>query len=118
MKWNQTIRRIVFERLFEKYGPLREWHKTGNPTGVTGEYKKFLTDTAEGLSKITGLKCTVGALQNQIDWGIQPRQSVIKSQSYVRNFILNRAAALESGLITSSELPSYALFEVKEGDIS
>jgi len=117
MKWNQDIRRIVYRLLMETFGSCENWHNRANPTGNYQEYKDFLERIADGLAFLTNNKCTSSAVKQQILWGIQKKQSTCKNVGYLRNFIDNRAMALEIGLINSKDLPSYALFDYKK-DVS
>ena len=123
-KWTQDIRRVVYKRLKDEFGPCSDWHSRTNPTGNIEDLDKVLADIAIGLSYLTGKDFTakefdkkgdknpVGqAVLSQINWGIQKNQSKCTSLGMMANFILNRAIALEVGLIESSDLPNYALFD-------
>lgn len=109
MKWTQKMRDILYSRLVEKFGQYSTWEKATNP-GDAKLYDEFLSEIAEGLGKITGQTFTKEAVANQIAWGISKQQE-IKNVGHNRNFIMNRAAALESGFITSKDLPKASLFE-------
>ena len=59
MEWLH-YRYILYRRLVEKYGPYREWEIGSRPIkDDEGDYKKFINDMANGLSLISGMKCTV-----------------------------------------------------------
>lgn len=113
MKWTQNIRRIVYQRLLDEFGPCSEWHNRSNPTGNKQEYIAFLEQIANGLASINDDSCTRGAVENQIMWGIQESQSVCLNTGAITNFVYNRAIALEVGLIESGDMPDYGLFEKK-----
>ena len=111
MKWNQDVRKVMYRRMFEKFGACKSWVSRTNPTGDSVDMAEFLEEMSVGFAKITGEPCTVGAVQNQLNWGLGAKQSVIKDPNHLKNYILNRAAALEVGLITYNDLPDYVLFE-------
>ena len=120
MKWTQAIRKVMYLRIFEEFGPCSEWHNKNNPTGNLEDYKKFSTDIAIGLSKLTGKDFTGkkendlgSAVRSQIAWGIQEIQQSCINAGAVTNFVNNRAIALEVGLIKSSDMPNCAEFGYK-----
>ena len=113
MKWNQDIRKVLYSRLYEKFGPCSEWHSRGNPTGELSDYNEFLKSMAVALGNLTGNGCTSGAVLQQIQWGIQEKQSSCLNTGAITNFIYNRAISLEAGLIKAADMPNYALFERK-----
>ena len=116
MKWNQDIRRIIYKRLLEKFGPCWGWKNRMNPTGDKKVWREFCNEMADGLTILIG-KNFVGkewdgsAVEAQIAWGIQKKQSVIKNTGGMTNFVYNRSIALEVGLIEASDMPNFALFE-------
>jgi len=118
MKWNQDIRRIVYKRLLEEFGPCSEWKSKQNPTGDKKVWKEFCSKVARGLTEFTGnnfigKKWDGAAIEAQIAWGIQEKQSVIKNTGGMTNFIYNRSIALEVGLIKAADIPNFALFDKK-----
>lgn len=118
MKWNQDIRRIIYKRLLEKFGPCSVWKHRLNPTGDKKVWEEFCGEMARGITELTG-RNFIGkewdgsAVEAQIAWGIQEKQSVIKNTGGMTNFIYNRSIALEVGLIKSFDMPNFALFERK-----
>jgi hypothetical protein len=114
MKWNQEYRRLVYKKLFDEFGPLNEWHNSSNPTCNREEFIKVLERIAMVLSELSGNECERTAVEAQIAWGLNPIQNECTNRGYVSNFILNRSAAMEVGLIDSSNLPSHALFDYKK----
>jgi hypothetical protein len=124
-KWNQDIRRIVYKRLLDEFGPCETWQSRLNPTGNKEDWKKICNDIANGLTNITG-KNFLGtnkdpkkqwdgsAVEAQIMWGIQETQNSCVNTGAVTNFVLNRAIALEIGLIPSSAMPTCAEFDFKK----
>ena len=106
MKWTQEIREYVFRRVLSEFGPKSTWNGC-RPKGTNGAFKTLMKNLHVEIPKLFGVtpKSPV-AIENQIDWGIQAKQGTIKGEGHHRNYILNRAAALEVGLIKSSDLPS------------
>jgi len=125
-KWTQDIRRVVYKRLMKEFGPCSEWKSRTNPTGDSKKWWKILNDIAIGLTSLTGHKFTsnefkkngerqeIGsAVASQIQWGIQKIQQSCVNTGAVKNFVLNRAIALEIGLIDSTDMPNCAEFGFK-----
>jgi len=111
MKWNQDLRRIIYKELKNRFGPVSDWKRMTNPSGNRQEYSKFLRDMATALQLLTGNKCTPGAVEQQLMWGTQRTQKECKNSGHVSVFILNRAVALEVGLIQTKDLPDHAIFK-------
>ena len=124
-KWNQDIRRIVYKRLLEEFGPCSEWKKRVNPTGDKRDWIRVCSEIARGLTNLTG-KNFLGtnkdpkkqwegsAVEAQVMWGIQEKQNSCVNVGMVTNFVFNRAIALEIGLISSCDMPNCAEFGFKE----
>jgi hypothetical protein len=74
--------------------------------GQRRQFEKALGELAAQSSQQTDRTITPDALENQIDWGITAQREM-RDQSHARNYILNKAAALEVGFITSADLPEY-----------
>ena len=111
MKWTRDSRDYVFGRLFEEFGPIKNWGDAGYPSGKKKEYESLLLTMKTVLKKRFEIEVTIGAIRNQIGWGIQKNQTSVNSSGYFYNYILNRASALHVGLIGSGDLPKFAAFE-------
>ena len=104
-KWTRDIRYHVFSRLFAKFGPVKTWNSKHNPSGKKQDFDKLILELSNEIKANFGISVTPMAIINQIDWGIQERQSVMRHSGHVYNWIVNRASALETGLISYSDLP-------------
>ena len=111
MKWDQSIRRIVYEKIKKEFGHCSTWKSRTNPTGDKDDFDFILHDISIALEILTGEKFEETAIKAQIAWGLQKKQSECSSIGMVSNFILNRAIALEVGIISPADLPNFALFE-------
>jgi hypothetical protein len=58
------------------------------------------------FSELAKRDITPEAVEQQVDWAITV-QKEIRNQGHARQFILNKAAALEVGFIVASDLPGY-----------
>jgi hypothetical protein len=61
---------------------------------------------ARDLSSYAGRQLTHGAVEMQLRWAVT-RQPVFCNQTHVKVFILNVAAALEVGFLTTADLPTW-----------
>jgi hypothetical protein len=104
--WTQDMRKVMDARLHMEFGPHRSWSGARSPTDNRGRFEAVLREPARYFSELVGEEITPDAVKNQIDWGITV-QKEMKDQSHARNYILNKAAALEVGFISSSDLPAY-----------
>ena len=105
MKWTGKIRRYLYEELYKSCGSY------GSPTFTNKAKVEFCKRMKEELpKKFKSFEVkTYKAIQNQIDWGVQRKQGTINSRGFVYNYILNRAAALECGVLKSKDLPEMLL---------
>ena len=104
-KWTQDLRRIMYARLVMEFGPYDQWKKTDYRDGKKERYEEVLTELANYFSALGGARFDASAVRQQVNFG-RTRQESVLSQSHARSFILNKAAALETGFIQSRTLPS------------
>ena len=100
IRWSQDKRRKMYREIVRAIGPHLCWDETIRPLAKRKEYDQLL----QRLAREFGGERS--ALQAQINWATTSQMPVM-DRSRVRNFILNKAAALEMGFISSSELPSH-----------
>jgi hypothetical protein len=99
-EWTQNMRRKVYSRLLNEIGPHERWDAKIRPIWKRQQYDKILLELAiEFSSEVT-------AIQQQINFATTTQQE-FKNRSHIRSFILNKAAAIEVGFITTSQLPNY-----------
>ena len=67
-------------------------------------FLKALSELAVLFSQMTGREITSGAVSAQLAWATTTQRE-LKDCSLVRNYILNKAAALEVGFIGLGDLP-------------
>lgn len=101
-KWDHQCRVFVCQRVYEEFGPFREWDAKWYPRGKRQQYQIFLQSVALELEVIKGLRPTVGAIDQQIRFGITAQK--FADTSRIRNVLLNKSAALESRLIGYKDL--------------
>ena len=104
--WTQEMRKVMYARLLQEFGPHSRLKGSRRPTDKKKQFEKALAELSALFSQQAGRTIMPDAVENQIDWGI-PIQKEMRDQSHARNFILNKAAALEVGFITSAGLPEY-----------
>ncbi len=105
MKWTQEMRRSLYSRLVKDFGPYNAWGVKIEPKDRKDEFAKVLAELAIQFSKEAGHFILASAVQAQINWAITSEMEM-KDPSRIRNFILNKAAALDAGFISASELPT------------
>jgi len=110
-KWNNEIRRYVYRRLMSRFGPTKEWGSINNPIPNTSHYRNLLKKLPEELRTLFAIEVTVGAIENQIAWALQPSQRSISSNGHMASYIHNRSVALDVGLIGCHDIPSKAMFQ-------
>jgi hypothetical protein len=80
------------------------------PRGKKDLYEKALKQISEFISALSGQRFEWTAVQQQVDWATS-KQSSVNTQHFARQFILNKAAALETGFLSADDLPSLMLME-------
>ena len=105
MKWTQEMRRNLYSRLVNDFGPYNVWGAKIEPKDKKDEFAKVLAELAIQFSKEAGHFILASAVQAQINWATTS-QMEMKDPSRISNFILNKAAALDAGFISASELPT------------
>jgi hypothetical protein len=103
-KWTQELRNLVYRRLKQQFGPYAKWKRKYHPPATDKEYEAALREIANFISGLTGESFAWTAVKQQVHWAIGT-QSQAKSKGYARQYIPNKASALEAGFLTSSDLP-------------
>jgi hypothetical protein len=70
----------------------------------------LLVTLAKEFTQETGEPCKVTAIQQQINYATTTER-ILGDQSIIRNFIMNKAAALDAGFIASRSLPTRVTFD-------
>jgi hypothetical protein len=99
-EWTQNMRRKIFSRLANEIAPHERWDAKIKPIWKRQQYDQILTDLAAEFSS------EVTAIQQQINFATTT-QHEFKNRSHIRTFILNKAAAIEVGFVTSPQLSNY-----------
>lgn len=102
--WTHEMRRDLYKCISKEFGPYRHWKGARRPPGKKLEFEAFLRDVAARLSKQARRQITPGAVDSQVAWAITSQRD-ISNQSHARNFILNKAAALEVYFLEATDLP-------------
>jgi hypothetical protein len=105
MKWTQEMRRKLYSRLVKDFGPHNVWGAKIGPKDKQVQFYKVLAELALQFSKEAGHFIAASALHAQINWATT-LQKEMKNPSRIRNFVLNKAAALDAGFISASEWPT------------
>ena len=106
-KWTHEMRLEMFGRLTDRFGPLSSWNGT-RPQNPAEEYEAFKQEIADDFSHRFGVQISGGAVNNQINWAMNQSRTV--DQSGYRNKIVNTAAAIYAGFLSSRDLPENAHF--------
>jgi hypothetical protein len=99
--WTGEARRVLYQQLLKRFGPLKSWKNTSSPGGkLDKEFEKFCTEFANVIGAKSG-----EAVQHQIRFALPetPKGSTWTGQAQTAT--LNKAAALEAGFIENKHLP-------------
>lgn len=110
MKWTQDCRRRLYSQLVAEIGPHHSWDAKIKPVTKRRQFNALLAVLAREFSQGAGEACTESAIQQQINFATTTER-LLRDKSLIRNFIVNKAAALEAGFILSSSLPSRIVSE-------
>lgn len=105
-KWTHELRVKMYARLLAEFGPHTDWGTFAYPSGRKHRLKEVLKELAVEFTHSTGKTFEWTALDQQMIWGIT-RQGRVKNAAFASQYILNKAAALETGFLKTSELSGF-----------
>ncbi|HMO79561.1 MAG TPA: DUF6508 domain-containing protein [Pyrinomonadaceae bacterium] len=105
-KWTHELRVKMYSRLLAEFGPHTDWGTFAYPSGRKDRLKEVLKELAEEFTRSTVKTFEWTALDQQMIWGIT-RQGRVKNAAFASQYILNKAAALETGFLKTSELSGF-----------
>jgi hypothetical protein len=98
--WTGDVRRLLYRRLVELFGPYEEWQKAASPGKERDEeFDAFCNVFAQTVGAKSGR-----AVEYQIRFALPETESGRATQAQAA--ILNKAAALEAGFIRDKHLPN------------
>jgi hypothetical protein len=100
--WTGDIRRVLYRRLIQRFGPYERWAKS-NSSG--GEHDKDFDDFCADFARAIGAK-SGDAVKMQIRFAMPESPSGSTWERHAQTAILNKAAALEAGFIKDMHLPN------------
>lgn len=110
LKWTQDLRKVMYARLVMEFGSHDEWIKASYPEGKKDRYQTVLRELAQYFTRLTGDEFAWTAVQQQVDWGRTQQEQI--RDGHLRQYILNKAAAIEMGFLRPSSLPATVLTEM------
>lgn len=117
-KWGVDERRYMYDRLLGELGVYREWDI--GKAEWTERFRRVLCSLSSEMSSFFRKRFTSSQLKCQLRWGLGRMSDRVVGQALVFTFLVNRAAALNSGIINSSELPECLPFnragKLREGE--
>ena len=105
ISWNHQLRTIMFSRLVMEFGPYSTWGKADYPDGKKERYEEVLRELASHFTAVSEVNVEWTAVRQQVHWGFTKQESVLDA-ARARSYILNKAAAIETGFIKRSDLPA------------
>jgi hypothetical protein len=103
--WAGDVRRVLYRRLVELFGPYEEWEKAASPgKGRDEEFDEFCNIFAQTVGAKSGR-----AVEHQIRFALPETESGSVWHTQAQAAILNKAAALEAGFIKDKHLPNLAV---------
>jgi hypothetical protein len=109
IKWTHQLRCEIYSNLKNDFGTVENWKASTVPTREAF-YEKMRLRLLEIVNE-PEIELSDLAVKQQIEWGIITKQPSINEAGFVRNWILNKAAAIETGLINSGDLPEILLVQ-------
>lgn len=99
--WTGDVRRVLYKRLVQQFGPLNDWEKRQLPgRGLDQRFKEFCSAFALAVGAKSG-----AAVQHQIRFAMPETAQGSTWGRHAQTAILNKAAALEAGFIDDGHLP-------------
>ena len=99
--WTGEVRRVLYQRLVQLFGPYRDWKKTSSPGGKhDAEFDEFCDAFAKAVGAQSGT-----AVKHQIRFAMPESERGSTWERQAQTAILNKAAALEAGFIEDKHLP-------------
>jgi len=89
-----------------EFGKHGTWGLKNYPKDQKERYQEVLTELASYFSVLTGERFQASAVDQQVAWATTRQESITK-EGFAYQFMMNKAAALEMGFLTSTELPQY-----------
>jgi len=110
--WTYENRCLLYKKIIEKFGPYYEWGSgsTYHPVGKKDEFMDYLTELAGMFSKIMSKEISQDAVFMQFAWATTTQEK-ISGTGHTSAYILNMAAAYETGFLRSREFPELLLNE-------
>ena len=100
--WTGDVRRVLYRRLVENFGPLDSWEKTSSPGRNLDE---AFDEFCKAFARVVGAK-SAKAVQHQIRFAMPETPRGSTWERHAQTAILNKAAALEAGFIEDKHLPN------------
>ena len=99
--WTGDVRRVLYKRLVQLFGPSDTWEKAGSPgRGLDADFDEF----CEVYARAVGSKYPY-AFKLQIRFAMPETEHGSTWDRHAQTAILNKAAALEAGFIRDGQLP-------------
>jgi hypothetical protein len=100
--WTGDVRRVLYKRLVQLFGPYEDWKKANSPGGeLDDKFDKFCEAYAQSVGAQSG-----GAVRHQIRFAMPESASGSTWGRHAQTAILNKAAALEAGFVEDKHLPN------------
>lgn len=99
--WTGDVRRVLYRRLVQKFGPSENWKKNSSPgRGLDKDFELF----CKAFAQIVGAD-SADAVKHQIRFAMPETERGSTWGRQAQTAILNKAAALEMGFIKDGQLP-------------
>jgi hypothetical protein len=100
--WTGDVRRVLYKRLVQLFGPYANWKKTNSPGGqLDGKFDQF----CRAYALAVGARSS-SAVKHQIRFAMPESSAGSTWGRQAQTAILNKAAALEAGFIDDKHLPN------------
>src|SRR2546430_119082 len=102
VKWTRELRAFLYKRVMDSLGLRAEWSGSFSSFGGVAQIQSLCTQLANEFSARTRNTFTSDAVSNQLHWALTRQPEV--NERLMRQFVLNKAAAVEAGLIDADSL--------------
>ncbi|HEX4053288.1 MAG TPA: hypothetical protein VHX86_03395 [Tepidisphaeraceae bacterium] len=109
-KWTQEMRRKVYKRLCTDFGTYANWGQGpqgGDVLSPPNRKKEFEAALRELALESGGTEEKWTAIEQQVSWRLT-RQKRIVHQNHFKTMAMNKTAAIEEGLLTFKDMPTFA----------
>src|SRR5690348_566041 len=117
IKWTQELRKVLYARIVMEFGQYNSWDAKRYPADRRDRFNAVLQELATYFSQLTDDEFEPTAVGQQADWACTSQREVTNA-GYACQLIMNKAAALEMGFLTGTDLSSFLSIQAERENAS